>query len=1059
MGDSLHKSKKSSSSTASGSRAPTTIKEHPLDPEDSFVHIEDSSKPATSSKPTSKKKSSKDPNALSLEDGWDFVEEIDDSPPSNPSPLTTKTEEKKKSKHEKGSSSTSLQSSSKSSRSSASMPPPAAHTTTKQERANMMHVTGSPPEEVTIRRSRHGATNSNAKRPNTELAANSGFKHRIYCTLYNLYHAQPSEAPSLAASPIYMMGAVITPNSDSASSSPTFSLSSSSSAIPSKESKSKSKYNDSKRTTKDDFLELCRTLHFFSYRKDFARLEGYQVTSDVGWGCMLRTGQMLLASALQRLYEPIVCGRQSFGTTYDRSKLRVPIGQELITPSNAPIIARHILDWFRDSPDLDKHPYSIHNLVRTSRIQNATANEHLALVAENTAAPSWFSPTKLSRVLRFLVRMHAPEHLTMYVPPDGVLYVDEIVALCKDPQTSTLSPVPSHAHEDRTFLWWKRFSANGPSVSRSLTLPDYSGSDDDELRVSEESNGSIDRENIESDALYQRALAESMAQYEAENTPNSVVSSPSGGSIPSSDSSRPISPQRLPPHAASLVGDSSLLEWSAKDWDAGMDSASAPATRVAMRVPVVEQRPASTLAVPRAKPKQFIDGNNTLNEHGEISWTVQQTTQHNQQTSAAGEESLLFSGERRFSDASDGAQPSSVVENGKFFPRPSTESTGSIEASSTWVHLPIIRSDFGVIAGTSSGLEGGDDSSLDDYFVSPGMSSGPLNLSSWVENHEKLTGAPKPVKYPKKTQETSLSPRANLSPRPASINVATSHSASLNTTTPSSAPSTATMGASPVSLDLSYATSISTTAETQGTKLPSPYSSIGTDQFKALGGSDDSSSGPISPSRGVRPLEDSVFSFAPPSAPASTTAGIPKSMPLPQTTVTQERMGYSLNSAPNPTKNPATPTAPTDIWRPLLLLIPSRLGVSKVNPAYIEHLKMSLSSASSVGVVGGKPNRSLYFFAFQDDYVFYLDPHYVHSASKPLDGHGNVHDSFKVRFPQKMKLLDLDPSLALGFFLRSRADFEAFCQAHHSFAIQAQDDPSTEPIFTIQASAPDYLKR
>jgi cysteine protease ATG4 len=132
--------------------------------------------------------------------------------------------------------------------------------------------------------------------------------------------------------------------------------------------------------------------------------------------------------------------------------------------------------------------------------------------------------------------------------------------------------------------------------------------------------------------------------------------------------------------------------------------------------------------------------------------------------------------------------------------------------------------------------------------------------------------------------------------------------------------------------------------------------------------------------------------------------------------------------------------------------------VSKINPAYIDHLKFSLSSSSSVGIVGGKPNKSLYFFAYQDDFVFYLDPHFVHNTVKPIDNRGQIHDSYKVKFPSKIKFFDLDPSLALGFFLRTRADFEAFCHAHHTFAVQCQGDPTCEPIFTIQDTAPDYLK-
>ncbi|KAK3557303.1 hypothetical protein QTP70_026619 [Hemibagrus guttatus] len=56
----------------------------------------------------------------------------------------------------------------------------------------------------------------------------------------------------------------------------------------------------------------------------------------------------------------------------------------------------------------------------------------------------------------------------------------------------------------------------------------------------------------------------------------------------------------------------------------------------------------------------------------------------------------------------------------------------------------------------------------------------------------------------------------------------------------------------------------------------------------------------------------------------------------------------------------------TAVWKPLVLLIPLRLGLSDINEAYIETLKQCFMMPQSLGVIGGKPNSAHYFIGFVD---------------------------------------------------------------------------------------------
>lgn len=111
----------------------------------------------------------------------------------------------------------------------------------------------------------------------------------------------------------------------------------------------------------------------------------------------------------------------------------------------------------------------------------------------------------------------------------------------------------------------------------------------------------------------------------------------------------------------------------------------------------------------------------------------------------------------------------------------------------------------------------------------------------------------------------------------------------------------------------------------------------------------------------------------------------------------------------------------------LLLLLGVKLGVNNVNSVYWNGLKELLSSKQSVGISGGRPSSSLYFFGFQGNFLFYLDPHTVNLNlclyKNPSELMSSVHSS---NF-NKIHIRDVDPSMLIGILIQGENDWNNWC--------------------------------
>lgn len=157
-------------------------------------------------------------------------------------------------------------------------------------------------------------------------------------------------------------------------------------------------------STYDRFKLDFESRLWLTYRKDFPKLDGSQLTNDIGWGCMMRSGQMLLAQAFVMHF----LGR---GWVWKKD-----------ASQEENVVHRRIIRYFGDTHH-SLCPFSVQTLVGIGRKLGRNPGD-------------WYGPASVSAVLRDALHQAdtdlLPElkDLCIYVAMDGVLFVKDVLDLC-----------------------------------------------------------------------------------------------------------------------------------------------------------------------------------------------------------------------------------------------------------------------------------------------------------------------------------------------------------------------------------------------------------------------------------------------------------------------------------------------------------------------------------------------------------------------------------------------------------------------------------------------------
>jgi cysteine protease ATG4 len=171
---------------------------------------------------------------------------------------------------------------------------------------------------------------------------------------------------------------------------------------------------------KEQFLMDFKSHIWVTYRRNFMELVPSPVnrplTSDGGWGCMIRSGQMMLAEALLRKR----LGRDWRIASTGTERARAKKGKQQSTVYS--LAHKRTLLHFVDVPHINCD-FSIHRIVQAGLQYGKNPGD-------------WYGPETISVVLRDLVNMNSHLGVIIHVAHGSLVVRDDILKICNGAKVS-----------------------------------------------------------------------------------------------------------------------------------------------------------------------------------------------------------------------------------------------------------------------------------------------------------------------------------------------------------------------------------------------------------------------------------------------------------------------------------------------------------------------------------------------------------------------------------------------------------------------------------------------